>query len=82
MPNAFTQRGVLVVDPPGVLGNDSDPEGQPLSAVVDTQPAHGTLELAPDGSFVYVHSDAFTELDTFTYRVDDGMQLSGPISSI
>ena len=38
---------------PGVLGNDTDVEGTPLTAVLVTGPAHGTLTLNPNGSFTY-----------------------------
>ncbi|MDJ0497436.1 MAG: DUF5011 domain-containing protein, partial [Acidimicrobiia bacterium] len=75
-------QGVLVVEPPGVLANDSDPEGRPISAIVDTQPAHGTLQLRPDGSFVYRHLGSVADIDVFSYRIDDGMQLSAPISVV
>ena len=73
-------RGVLVIDPPGVLANDSDPEGRPISAIVDSEPAYGTLQLRPDGSFVYRHLGSLADIDRFSYRIDDGMQLSAPIS--
>ena len=44
---------LLTVPGPGVLGNDSDPNGDPLIAELDTGVAHGTLTLHPDGSFTY-----------------------------
>ena len=34
---------VLTVPTPGVLGNDSDPDGDPLTALLVTGPSHGTL---------------------------------------
>src|SRR5207248_1389748 len=43
----------LNVAAPGVLANDTDPEGDTLTAVLDNGPAHGTLTLNPDGSFLY-----------------------------
>jgi hypothetical protein len=39
----------LTVAAPGVLGNDSDADGNLLTAVKDTDPAHGTLTLNADG---------------------------------
>ncbi|MEE8421503.1 MAG: Ig-like domain-containing protein, partial [Dehalococcoidia bacterium] len=56
----------------GVLANDSDPEGDPLTAAVLTGPAHGTLTLNPDGSFTYTASAFYRGADTFTYSASDG----------
>src|SRR5262249_28998314 len=41
----------LNVVAPGVLGNDTDADGNTLSAVLVSGPAHGTLTLNPNGSF-------------------------------
>ena len=63
----------LVVPAPGVLGNDSPaPEGDPLSAVVVSEPANGTLQLQADGSFLYLPHPLFVGVDSFTYRAGDG----------
>jgi hypothetical protein len=43
----------LTVAAPGVLANDSDPDGDPLSARPVSGPEHGTLALNADGSFVH-----------------------------
>lgn len=43
----------LGVPAPGVLANDSDPDGDKLSAVLVTPPENGTLAFNSDGSFVY-----------------------------
>ena len=56
----------------GVLDNDSDPEGATLTATILTQPDHGTVTLAADGSFVYTPDPDFDEIDTFTYAASDG----------
>ncbi|MGE3778056.1 MAG: Ig-like domain-containing protein [Pirellulaceae bacterium] len=63
---------LLSVTAPGVLGNDSDPEGDPLTAALLAAPAHGTLSLSVDGSFVYVPNADYHGPDSFTYRADDG----------
>ena len=48
------ERGdTLMVPAPGVLGNDSDPNGDVLSAFLDTNPERGSLTLNNDGSFEY-----------------------------
>ena len=62
----------LTVNAPGVLDNDNDAEHDPLSAVLVSQPSHGTLTLNADGSFTYSPEDNFNGSDSFTYRASDG----------
>ena len=62
----------LTVAAPGVLGNDSDPDGDPLSAVLGSGPSHGTLTLNANGSFTYTPAANFNGSDSFTYRASDG----------
>ncbi|MEK8049629.1 Ig-like domain-containing protein [Ideonella sp. DXS22W] len=56
-----------------VLANDSDADGDALT--VDTLPlsgpAHGTLVLNADGSYVYTPNANFSGTDSFSYRVID-----------
>jgi VCBS repeat-containing protein len=65
------EGGTLAEAAPGVLGNDFDPEGNLLAALV-AGPEHGTLTLNADGSFTYVHDGSETTLDSFTYLASDG----------
>jgi len=67
----------LAVAAPGVLANDSDPDLDPLSAVLLSGPAHGTLDLRADGSFTYLPDAGFGGLDSFVYAATDG-QASTP----
>ena len=68
-----TSQGTpLTVPAPGVLGNDSDVDGDSLSAAVATGPSHGVVTLNADGSFTYTPDSTFSGTDTFTYTVDDG----------
>lgn len=70
---------LLSVAAPGVLDNDSDPEGDGMTAVLDTAPQHGYLTLNLDGSFTYLPDADYFGLDSFTYRaVDDYGAGSGP----
>jgi sugar lactone lactonase YvrE len=62
----------LVVAAPGVLANDSDPDGDALGAVRVSGPAHGTLTLNTDGSFRYVPAAGYNGPDSFGYRASDG----------
>jgi VCBS repeat-containing protein len=56
----------------GVLANDSDPEGNPLTAALVTQPAHGQVSMNPDGSFAYTPVADYNGTDSFIYAASDG----------
>jgi VCBS repeat-containing protein len=71
----------LTVAAPGVLGNDSDPDHDPLSAVLVSGPSHGTLTLNPDGSFTYTPATNHTGSDSFTYQASDGT-LSSELATV
>jgi VCBS repeat-containing protein len=73
---SVAQGGNLTVAPPGVLANDSDPDGNPITAVLKTGPAHGSLTLNANGSFTYVPAAGYAGADSFTYAASDGT-LSG-----
>ena len=55
-----------------VLGNDSDPDGDPLAVAALTDVSNGVLELEADGSFTYTPDAGFGGDDSFTYEVSDG----------
>lgn len=59
-----------------VLANDSDPDGDALSAVLEQAPANGSLALNANGSFSYTPSPGFVGQVSFTYRASDGEALS------
>lgn len=67
----------LVVSGPGVLGNDTDVDGDDLTAVKVSDPAHGSVTLAADGSFTYTPEPNFNGTDSFTYEANDGTADSG-----
>jgi VCBS repeat-containing protein len=71
----------LVITVPGVLANDSDPDGDLLTTILETSPANGLLILNPDGSFTFTPSTNFSGIDSFTYRASDG-QLSSEIATV
>ena len=62
----------LTVNAPGMLGNDSDPDGNQLSAVLGSGPSHGTIALNANGAFTYTPASNFNGTDSFTYRASDG----------
>lgn len=68
----------LDVPAPGVLGNDSDPEDDPLTASDATTTDGGAVTLNADGSFAYTPDpahewgdDEFSRVETFEYTVSD-----------
>jgi hypothetical protein len=63
---------MLSLEAPGVLGNDSDLDGDPLEVVIDSEPAAGSLTLNSDGSFVYIPALNDNGVITFTYHTSDG----------
>ncbi len=61
----------------GVLKNDVDPNGLPLTATKVSEPNHGNVTLNPDGSFQYIPTTpAAVEEDHFTYSASNGSQSS------
>jgi VCBS repeat-containing protein len=61
----------LNVTAPGVLGNDSDADGDPLTAILVAGPLHGALTLDLDGSFSYTPEAGFSGGDSFSYLARD-----------
>ena len=66
------QDTVLNVAAPGVLGDDSDDDGDAITAVQASSAANGLAILNADGSFSYEPDPGFTGIDSFTYRANDG----------
>jgi VCBS repeat-containing protein len=58
--------------PVGVLNNDTDPNGDPLTSVLVGGPANGTLAFNADGTFTYTPNAGWSGTDSFTYRASDG----------
>ena len=61
-----------------VLDNDTDVDGDNLTAETVSGPSHGTLALNPDGTFVYTPNQDFNGVDSFQYRATDGVWASDP----
>jgi Bacterial Ig domain/Dockerin type I domain len=68
----------LNVPAPGVVGNDTDIENDPLTAVIVAPPANGTLVLNANGGFVFSPSAGFTGTTFFDYTAFDGADTSDP----
>ena len=66
----------LTVSAPGVLANDTNVDGNPLTAVLQTGPSHGSLTLNANGSFSYTPKAGFSGTDSFTYYDTNGLAIS------
>jgi uncharacterized repeat protein (TIGR01451 family) len=62
----------LMVPPPGVLDNDTDPGVGALAVTVGVEPVTGTLDLRADGAFTYTPPLDYSGVVTFTYVADNG----------
>src|SRR5204862_69845 len=62
----------LNVSSPGVLTNDTDVDGNSLTAVQVAAPSHGTLTLNSNGSFTYTPDLNYNGPDSFSYKANDG----------
>jgi VCBS repeat-containing protein len=61
---------------PGIMANDSDPDNDPLTAVLVSGPSVGQLTFNSDGSFTYVPEENYHGTVTFTYRAFDSANWS------
>ena len=69
----------------GVLYNDFDPEGDPITAALVSGPAHGTLSVFnADGSFTYVPNASLNDNDndSFTYQAYDNQGNVSPVTTV
>jgi uncharacterized repeat protein (TIGR01451 family) len=67
----------------GLLHNDADADGDPITVelVAGPAPSEGSLDvLNPNGSFTFIPASGFTGDVTFTYRLYDGLEYSDPIT--
>ena len=74
-PAADDDAAVTAVDTPvviGVIGNDSDPDGDLLTVTSASNPVHGSVVVNPDGTLTYTPDAGYTGLDTIQYTVSDG----------
>ena len=67
----------LDVPAPGLLANDTSPEGRPLTAIYGRAPASGRLTFRGNGSFVFF-APLKTGPVTFLYSAGDGIFRSAP----
>ena len=70
----------LVVYADGLLANDFDPAGAEMTAILVTAPTHGSvdyqsvdLSFTGAGAFQYTPDPLYVGIDTFTYKVTNGV---------
>jgi len=68
----MNQDATLSPAAPGVLGNDTDVDGDTLHTVLVANVTHGMLSLNGNGSFTYTPTASFAGTDSFTYKAHDG----------
>ncbi|MEM6688402.1 MAG: Ig-like domain-containing protein [Planctomycetota bacterium] len=68
---SLDQDTTLNVGVPGVLSNDIDVDGEPLTAALVAGPTSGSLTLNVDGSFSYTPTAGFVGNDSFVYQAVD-----------
>ena len=69
---SVNEDGTLFVPLAGVLTNDTDADGDALTAILVSNVSHGTLSLAADGGFTYSPAANYNGADSFTYKANDG----------
>src|SRR5207253_1403003 len=69
----LNKNASLAVNAPGVLGNDTDLDGDTLTALLVANPVHGSLTLNANGSFTYAPLSNYFGSDSFTYRASDSL---------
>jgi len=67
--NTLTVSGATSL---GVLDNDSDPDQDPLTSVLNSGPSNGTLTFNANGTFEYTPDLNFNGTDSFSYQAFDG----------
>jgi len=74
------EDGGLILGPPGLMGNDVDPDGDPLTLELLSSPAHGSINAFADGTFEYYPDSNRDDDVSFTYQVSDGSNLSNVVT--
>ncbi|MCZ2342716.1 MAG: cadherin-like domain-containing protein [Bacteroidales bacterium] len=75
----------LTIAAPGLLTNAQavDPAYPNLTAIIVSQPdpATGTVNLNPDGSFTFTPAPGFSGIATFQFAVTNGVRASAPLTA-
>jgi len=68
----ITKDTSMVLKPADLLGNDSDPNNDPISITGIEQPYDGKLTDNNDGTATYTPNSGFIGEDSFAYTISDG----------
>jgi len=71
-----TDEETVLVSDTSVLDNDTDPDDDELTAVLEETTSKGLLVFNSDGTFTYTPNENFSGEDTFTYKAYDGANYS------
>jgi VCBS repeat-containing protein len=74
----MTENTTLDVGAPGVLANDEEVDGNPLTATLTSGVANGSLSLSANGSFSYTPNPDWRGTEEFYYVADNGNGTSAP----
>lgn len=67
----------LIIPANGVISNDTDIDGNVLSATLVSGVSNGVLIFSNNGAFTYTPNANYSGSDSFTYQVSDGSLTSG-----
>ena len=73
---SVNENSTLTVGSTGILGNDTNPNGNTLSAIIVSNVVHGQLTLNQNGSFTYKPNQNFYGTDSFTYEASNSFTSS------
>jgi len=68
---SIQMQNTLNIAAPGVLLNDIEPNGDPMTANLVSPTSNGILSFNGDGGFVYTPDSDFIGIDYFTYKASD-----------
>jgi hypothetical protein len=73
---ATSGQTLVVLPVNGLLANDIDPEGDPVTVSSYWQAEHGQLTVSTSGHFSYTPNPGYVGPDAFQYRISDGTSSS------
>jgi VCBS repeat-containing protein len=79
---SVSENSAIAVLGPGILFNDTDVDGNNLTAVLASGPSHGSLTFHTDGSFTYMPLANYFGADSFTYFANDGTTNSATAATV
>ena len=79
--DSYNRHGSGLIGP--LLGNDYDPDGDPITVNILTFPAHGSLAAGSGSMFTYTLSNpSWTGTDSFTYQACDNHSACGNTATV